>query len=206
MADSWTVVKVSGSLFDLPDLRERLSDWLRKLDADRVLLVPGGGAMADAIRELDRIHQIGEEVSHWLAIQALSINARFLQTLLPEAQLFATLANAQSGSHRLHVLDALSFFLADEQLPNHLPHCWEVTSDSLAVRAAALLGAKELILLKSAGWAGCSWPQAWHGGVLDDYFAHAMRQPPESLRVRVVNLRGWDFSPPTAGEEPEVRE
>ena len=72
--NGWIVVKVGGSLFDLPDLGTRLAAWLRQFEESNVLLVPGGGAAADAIRDFDRVHQLGEETSHWLAIQALSLN------------------------------------------------------------------------------------------------------------------------------------
>ena len=192
MARAWTVVKVGGSLFDLPDLRTRLQAWLAQLDADRVLLVPGGGTTADAIRNLDRVHQLGEEAAHWLAIQTLSVNARFLQVLLPDARLFAEVSEstfAYASGSEMHILDAMPFFVADEQRPDHLPHCWEVTSDSLAVRVAALLGAQELVLLKSVGSSRCTWSAAWHDGLLDHHFADAMRQAPAAMRVRIVNLR-----------------
>jgi aspartokinase-like uncharacterized kinase len=194
MERALTVVKVGGSLHDLPDLRPRLQEWLAQLGAGKVLLVPGGGATADVIRNLDRVHQLGDEVSHWLAIQAMSVNARFLQALLPDSRLISDVLGASiadaSGSG-VHILDALPFFQADERRPDHLPHCWEVTSDSLAVRAATLIGAEEVVVLKSAGWPGCTWPEAWRDGLLDDHFAHAMRQAPEGLRVRIINLRTW---------------
>ncbi len=198
MTSAWTIVKVGGSLYDLPDLRVRLQAWLAHLAAKKVLLVPGGGATADVIRHFDQVHGLGEEAAHWLAIQTLSVNARFLQTLLPGVPV----CDASPQTEGLHILDALPFFLADEEKPNHLPHAWEVTSDSLAVRAATVHGAKELILLKSAGWPSCTWPEAWHAGMLDDHFAHAMQQAPEGMRVRLVNLRTW--SAPTGVLDPRA--
>src|SRR5207248_9110984 len=58
------VVKVGGSLYDLPDLADRLRRWLSALAAPRVLLVPGGGPTADVIRTFDQRHRLGEEASH----------------------------------------------------------------------------------------------------------------------------------------------
>src|SRR5204862_6165233 len=75
------VVKVGGSLYDLPDLGPRLAAWLRTL-VGPVLLVPGGGAMADAVRHLDRYHGLGAEISHELALRSLTMNAWFLAALL----------------------------------------------------------------------------------------------------------------------------
>ena len=191
---SWTVVKVGGSLFDLPDLRQRLTTFLTQLDAAKVLLVPGGGATADVIRDLDRVHQLGEEASHWLAIQALSVNARFLLGLLPQAQLISQVTGdvqslAYASGSEIRVLDAMPFFLADEARSVPLPHRWDVTSDSLAVRAAIAAKAHTLILLKSCDWSSDDWDEASRVGVVDGYFAQAVRQTPEVPRVKIVNLR-----------------
>ena len=135
------VVKVGGSLFDMPDLQARLCRWLTQLGDANVLIVPGGGAAADVIRDLDRVHQLGEEASHWLAIRAMSLNAHFLQALLPTARIVAEIPPLDAGSS-WSILDAYPFFQADEVRPDHLPHCWEVTSDSLAVRVAILANAR----------------------------------------------------------------
>jgi aspartokinase-like uncharacterized kinase len=178
----WTVVKVGGSLYDWPELGPRLRAWLTQLDAPRVLIVPGGGATADAIRAFDRVHQIGEKAAHWLAIETLSVNARFLHALMPEAAVSATPEECEA---RWCILDALPFFRADEASPDHLPHCWDVTSDSLAVRAAALLGARELVLLKSVDSEGGNWCE----GVVDAYFAKALERANCPLQMSLVNLR-----------------
>ena len=183
MPSPGTVVKVGGSLFDWPDLKSRLADFLSTLANKNVLLVPGGGKTADAVRAYDGTHGLGEEASHWLALQALSLNARFLQTLLPTAPLVATLAGA-SGSE-ICILDPFPFFQADELRSDPLPHDWQVTSDSLTVRVAKLAEARELILLKSADWHGSDWNGA---SIVDGYFAEALRSVP-TMRVRVVNLR-----------------
>jgi 5-(aminomethyl)-3-furanmethanol phosphate kinase len=183
---AWIVVKVGGSLFDLPNLRSRLRQWLTELGDANVLIVPGGGATAEAIRALDRTHQLGEGAAHWLAIEALSVNARFLQALLPEVRLFGDFLPEVQG--HLFLLDALPFFQADEARHDHLPHRWQVTSDSLAARAATLLTARELILLKSVDWSGADWAEAGRAGVVDGYFADAMQMAP-ALHARVVNFR-----------------
>ncbi len=197
-AKEWMVVKVGGSLFDLPDLRDRLRAWLAGLDTINVLLVPGGGATADAIRDLDRVHRLGDGASHWLAIDALSVNARFLSALVPGARILGSAPPAQAwdvrftcaaGSSMVFILDAFRFFFADEASPDHLPHRWEVTSDSLAVRAAVLVKARELVLLKSVGWESSDWSEAVRAGVVDPFFTEALRQASVGMKVRVVNLR-----------------
>src|SRR5258708_1651031 len=80
------IVKVGGSLFDWPDLVPQLRDYLAMLAGKNVLLIPGGGPAADAVRAYDHSHGLGEESAHWLALRALSLNAHLLAALLPDAQ------------------------------------------------------------------------------------------------------------------------
>ena len=71
-----TVVKVGGSLFDHPKLGAGLRAYLESLAPAEVLLVPGGGGVADAVRELDRVHALGGEAAHWLALRSLGVTVR----------------------------------------------------------------------------------------------------------------------------------
>ena len=189
------VVKVGGSLYDLPDLRLRLRSWLKTQNADEVILVPGGGVLVEAIRSLDGIHHLGEEACHWLALRACSINAQFLAQLQPDATIVDDPTRKRpTGTGEtpippiwLRILDAYAFALADEARPGHLPHSWAVTSDSLGVRVAMLSGASELALLKSVGLpAGTSWREAERRGIVDHHFCEIL---PANLHVRIVNLR-----------------
>jgi hypothetical protein len=196
------VVKVGGSLFDLPDLGARLCAWLNGLPVLRtpysvlrtpVLLVPGGGATADVIRRLDQIHALGEERAHWLALRSLTLNAHFLASLLPDA----VVAGGASGN--LAVLDAHAFAVADEDRPGRLPHTWNVTSDSLAARAADVNRARQLILLKSVTIPpGLDWAEAGQGGFVDRRFAQVLSWRATPFDVITVNLREWQ-PPPVAG-------
>ena len=77
------VVKVGGSLFDWPDLKSQLPRFLAGLSGKTVVVVPGGGKAADAVRDLDQRFNLGEVISHWLALRALTLNAHFLAELLP---------------------------------------------------------------------------------------------------------------------------
>src|SRR4051812_2003969 len=142
------VVKVGGSLYDRRDLAPRLLQEIARFAGQRILLVPGGGPTANVVRVLDQCHGLGEEASHWLALRALSLNARFLAQLLPESVLVEALDNCRVPwrEGRPCVLDLHAFARADEDQPDCLPHSWEVTSDSLAARVAQVVGATRLIL------------------------------------------------------------
>lgn len=182
-----TVVKVGGSLFDLPDLGSRLRRWLERLDVAALLLVPGGGASVDVVRIWDRQHELGEELAHWLALRAVSVNARLLADLLPGAEIVEDVTASPAG---MTILDAYSFARADEGRPGFLPHSWDVTSDALAARAAVVAGAQRLVLLKSVDIPeGMDWHQAGECGLVDRYFWRVLRGV--AFRVQAVNLRTW---------------
>jgi aspartokinase-like uncharacterized kinase len=183
-------IKVGGSLFDLPDLGRRLGQWLAGLAQGQVLLVPGGGPTADVVRLLDRRHHLGEERAHWLALRALSLNAHFLAALLPKSVVLTDLDGCPRAwqENRLAILDAFAFAQADEAQPAQLAHSWEVTSDSIAARAAQLVGTEQLILLKSVDLEHPrDWTQAVKAGVVDGQFPRIVKEA--NLNVRIVNFR-----------------
>src|SRR5262249_33726058 len=183
-ASGLLVAKVGGSLYDLPDLGPRLRGWLGSLAAADVLLAPGGGPLADAVRALDRTHGLGAEASHWLALGAMALSAGFLACLVPGSSIVSDPQRAQG----LCLLDAHAFLLADEGRPGCLPHGWEVTSDTVAARAAEVAGAREVVLLKSADPPPGGWEEGGGAGCVDPEFAAVVRRA--RLAVRVVNLRG----------------
>jgi aspartokinase-like uncharacterized kinase len=170
------VVKVGGSLYDLPDLGPRLRRWLDAHAPRATILVPGGGRFADVVRDLDRVHRLGEEAAHWMALRALAISAAFLAELLPGACVIdgPDLAELVWEQDRRPVLDAFAFCESDEADPGRLPHTWALTSDSIAARLAVVAGADELVLLKSAppppgdlaAWANVGYVDAWLPRVL----------------------------------------
>jgi aspartokinase-like uncharacterized kinase len=193
MAQALVVVKVGGSLFDWPDLRLRLAEWLAWQFPARLLLVPGGGATADVVRAFDRQHGLGEETAHWLALRALTLNAFFLAELLPRAGLHVVRrlddCPALWDQGRVPVIDAHAFGLADEEQPGCLPHSWSVTSDALAARVALVAGASQLVLLKSVTIPpGLSWDEASRQGFVDDFFPRVAARLAD---VSALNLREW---------------
>ena len=191
------VVKVGGSLYDLPDLGARLRRWLEKAGTRPTVLVPGGGPTADVVRNLDRRLHLGEEAAHWLALRALSLNAHFLAHLLPGAVVCDGPGACAADPSRapLAVLDAHAFARADEGRPGCLPHVWDAASDSLAARVAVVARASRLLLLKSVTIpAGVGWAEAGRLGLVDPLFARVLEQAGPGLRVEAINLRA---GPPT---------
>lgn len=179
-----TVLKVGGSLLDMPDLRDRLAECIAKIHSDRTILFPGGGSTANVVRDLDRTHQLGEEASHWLAIWSLSLNAQFLSLLLDAPVVEDVIASLPLG-----IVDPLPWAMLDENDPDHCPHHWDVTSDSLALRFAQSVRAHRLFLLKSVSLPDdMTWKDAAAQGFVDPFFPTLASRTPH-LDIRWINLR-----------------
>ena len=190
------VGKVGGSLFDWPDLDCRLTKWLATFSPAQILLVPGGGAIVDVVRDLDRRHGLGEEAAHWLALHAMTLNAYFLASILDSLKATVVSDFQECGlaweREGLPVLDVFPFCRAEDNHSDHLPHTWSTTSDSIAARVAIRLDAQRLILLKSREVPkGDEWmnPAA---GLVDPIFASLIRQAKlagSALEVWAMNFR-----------------
>jgi aspartokinase-like uncharacterized kinase len=182
------VVKLGGSLLDMPDLVPRLRAWLARQTPADTLLVVGGGALSDAIREAHRQHGLPDGVAHWLCVRAMAIQAEMMLALLPEADRLVRVADFQPTTARLRILDPWHFLREDEpQLAARpLPESWDVTSDSIAARLAELVGADELVLLKSALPTDSTVAQMSQAGYVDRFFPQAASA---IARMRFVNLR-----------------
>jgi 5-(aminomethyl)-3-furanmethanol phosphate kinase len=175
------VVKLGGSLLASPELPDLLR-CLGGLAGSRALVVvPGGGPFADAVREACARRDPGPSAAHWMATLAMDQSAHLLAGLLPEAGLVGVPAEVHevTASKRLAVLAPFAWL----RRADPLPHGWHVTSDSFAAWVAAELGAPRLVLLKSveglAAPDGSLAPEsdaraAAEQGVVDDHFPSAL--------------------------------
>jgi aspartokinase-like uncharacterized kinase len=185
-------IKLGGSLLDLPNLADIFRHWIAtQCSADNVMIV-GGGAMADVIRQMDRVHRLGEERSHWLCIHILDVTARMVAELLPEAVLTARLDDDEARqAGRLRILQPFNILNAGDGLTHKrpMPHNWDVTSDSVAAWFAYAFGASELVLLKSRSVVS-GHEKRDDEEIVDPYFKIVARGI-ESIRC--INLRDPEF-------------
>jgi probable H4MPT-linked C1 transfer pathway protein len=159
------VVKVGGALLDQA---ERLSAVLSAVEAAgrtyRLLIVPGGGPFADAVRHVDSRLRLSDDAAHWMAVLGMDQYAHLLAERLGCGKLVTTLRDVKTAldDGRVPVL-APSRWLREV---DPLPHSWDVTSDSIAAWVAGAVGARRLVLVKSAGAAGSS--------LVDPHFSRAL--------------------------------
>ena len=180
------VVKLGGSLLDLLDLPQRLNR-LRPEWGPRPLLMVGGGAVADQVRTWDRQHELGEERAHWLALDALELTARLVESLWSPARVTRRedyeLAWEQE---RVPLIQAREWFEAAIRRETPTPHhTWETTTDTIAAWIASLTQAESLWLLKSVP-CPASLSEATDQESVDPQFAAWV---PARMPVSWVNLR-----------------
>ena len=187
------VIKLGGSLLDMPGLAESFSRWMQQQPPMLSLLVVGGGASAEVIRHLDRTHGLGESVAHWLAIRAMQFNTKVIEALLPETSRLASLQELPSYSHDsgVKIVDPWEVLQQESSGVGVLPESWDVTSDSIAAWIATRTNASELVLLKSTlPTRGAAVQKAITEGYVDHYFEKAAKTV---VHIRCVNLRERTF-------------
>jgi aspartokinase-like uncharacterized kinase len=140
------VIKLGGSLLGSPELPLWL-DAIVEHGNGRVLIVPGGGVFADAVRQAQQQARFNDAVAHQLAVMAMDQYARVLTALNPALVTASTELEIaeRSWQHRAIVWLPSHMVLADE----NIAQSWDVTSDSLAAWMAGRIKATGLLLVKS---------------------------------------------------------
>lgn len=167
------VVKLGGSFAFSAHLR----DWLEALAAcaGRVVIVPGGGPFADAVRAAQPRIGFDDGAAHHMALLAME---QFGQALVGLNNLLSPATS----------VDAIRRDLAAKRVPvwmatqmalsaTDIAPTWDTTSDSLAAWLAGKLGAGQLIIVKHGEFSrdGASVDELAARGIIDVAFARHLR-------------------------------
>jgi len=142
-----TVVKVGGGLLAHADLLDRVLNVLADVAHEEpLLIIPGGGPFADAVREQDARLTLTDDAAHWMAVLGMDQYAHLIVSRMPRTVLVTdtTEMSTALASGRIPVLAPYVWL----RRADPLPHSWEVTSDSIAAWVARALGASRLVLVK----------------------------------------------------------
>jgi 5-(aminomethyl)-3-furanmethanol phosphate kinase len=144
------VIKIGGGLIAIPGALDRVCQEVSAASARHsIIVVPGGGPFADAVRAFDRSFPLSPATAHWMALLAMDQYGHVLVDRIRGAVLVdepgSLLERVNTGS--VAVL-APSRWLRSADV---LPRTWEVTSDSIAAFVAGAVDAARLILVKPAG-------------------------------------------------------
>jgi aspartokinase-like uncharacterized kinase len=176
--DGPVVIKLGGSFAFSAHIR----DWLDALAAcaGRVVIVPGGGPFADAVRTAQPRMGFDDGTAHHMALLAMEQYGRALIGL-DNSGLSNSLSPAAS-------VDAIRCDLAAKRVPIWMPTqmvlaatdiapTWDTTSDSLAAWLAGRLGARRLIIVKHGKFppGGAGVDELVASGIVDVAFARHVR-------------------------------
>lgn len=139
------VLKLGGSLAESNRLRRLLA--LVGRARRPVVIVPGGGAFADAVRETQAALGFSDAIAHNMAILAMQQMADAMIDLEPRFKAAETLIGMTRAwrRNRIPVWLPAALCAGDRRIPRD----WSITSDGLAARLAERLGDVELVLVKS---------------------------------------------------------
>lgn len=139
------VLKLGGSLAESKRLRRLLA--LVGRARRPVVVVPGGGAFADAVRDMQKALGFSDDVAHDMAILAMHQMADAMIALEPRMKPADTLLGIARAWRRNRVPVWMPAMLCAGD--RRIPRDWSITSDGLAARLAERLGDVELVLVKS---------------------------------------------------------
>ncbi len=139
------IIKLGGSLLRYPSKLVELCRLLSNRRVRSFLVIPGGGIFADSVRYIDRLLDLSNRISHWMAVKSMDIYGLLLAYLIPNGRVASSLSEAQ----RLWV-DGYTPILEVYGLKElrDLPESWDVTSDSISLKLAQDWDIEELILVK----------------------------------------------------------
>jgi len=166
------VLKLGGSLAPSARLQPLLALIAR---AQRpVIIVPGGGLFADAVRTIQRQLPFPDQTAHLMALLAMEQMALHIASLHPRTLGCRTVPDFAKALQTRHIPVWLPYDLQHDDAS--LPADWTVTSDALAARLAERLEAS-VALVKS-----CPVPQdagldrLTDLGIVDPLFAPIVRR------------------------------
>jgi len=160
-----TVVKLGGSLLaHAAPFDAVLAAIAAAAPTRRMLIVPGGGPFADAVRDIDRRLGLSDDSAHWMAVLAIDQYAHLVTARMAGGVIVVDPPEigAALNAGRIPVLAPYRWLREADPLP----HSWTVTSDSIAAWVAGEVGARNLVLIKP--------PYARGDELVDSYFRRAL--------------------------------
>ena len=184
-----TVVKVGGSLYDLPDLRSRLQCWLLRYPTTRCSFRAADRLLTWCVVSIRRTAWVKNKPIGWRWRAAT-------QRAFPGQAIAGgrVVDHPKQTTDGVAILNAHSYLGGESESHSRerLPHCWSVTSDAIAARAAIVAEADRLVLLKSVTIPpDMDWEEAAEHGYVDEWFARTVQPALPRLQVSAVNLRDW---------------
>ena len=142
------IAKLGGNIIEnRKNLKSTISQFKQICEynlVQKIVIVPGGGSYANFVRMLDKKINIGDDLSHWMAIFAMNSNGITINQQYSELTCYSNLDQLKKSKKKIIIFLPYDYFY---QLDD-LPHSWDVTSDSITLYIAHQLGLKDCFLIK----------------------------------------------------------
>ena len=143
------VFKIGGKILEnsnnIKSTFSQLTQLFEEKILQKIIIIPGGGSLANFVRSLDDALQIGDDLAHWSAIYSMNYNGIMLNKKYPNLESIEKLKNFQDAKQMFCIFLPYSFLREDDTLP----HNWDVTSDAIALYVANKLKLKQCFLIKN---------------------------------------------------------
>jgi len=148
MATEVAIFKIGGKILDnskhLINTIAQLTQLYEDTIIQKVILIPGGGILANFVRNLYLEFKIDDELAHWIAIYSMNFNGLELQRKFPHLEIVEDFEYLKNEKRIFSIFLPYQYL----RLIDPLPHSWDVTSDSITLYCAYKLGVNECFLIK----------------------------------------------------------
>ena len=148
MAGRGAIFKIGGKLFEdeesLRNIITQLQGLYTSKILDKIVIISGGGNLANFVRIADQKLELGPDISHWMAILAMDLNGKFISRA---SKIKHTSDLKEIEQMELNITIFLPYSLLKEK--DVLPHNWQVTSDSIALYLSHVMKFNTCYLIKN---------------------------------------------------------
>jgi aspartokinase-like uncharacterized kinase len=137
------VVKLGGSLIRDGVIDENMQTLTDLKDEHNIVVVIGGGELADGVRSFSSEYEISASTAHWTAIKCMELNTEMINDLEDSTEIVNSVDQVSKAFQ-----DEKIVLMKTEKFMKSLEHdqSWELTSDSISGLLAEKLGADRLVI------------------------------------------------------------
>jgi aspartokinase-like uncharacterized kinase len=142
------VFKIGGKILDnsknLVNAIAQLTQLFEDNIIKKLILIPGGGLLANFVRRIYGEFKFNDDLAHWIAIYSMDYNGIELKRKFPHLKLCDNFEKLEQENKGIFI------FLPYKYLKKYdeLPHTWDVTSDSISLFFTKKLGLNTCFLIK----------------------------------------------------------
>ncbi|MHA2393359.1 MAG: amino acid kinase family protein [Promethearchaeota archaeon] len=148
MRNKTALIKIGGKILEDYDSLNSTISQLTQLYKEglikKIILIPGGGSVANFIRKVYTELKFREELAHWMGIVSMNYNGIELSKKFPKLKVIENFIELEKLGKIFCIFLPFKFLKENDKLP----HSWDVTSDSITLFLAKELKLIECFLIK----------------------------------------------------------